>query len=79
MLEISVDEIVDYILTTKKSIRRVASYYGCSKTFVWSKLKQYNGSRKNELEELLKSNKEQSQKALNENKTKSIAKKISKC
>lgn len=79
MLEISIEEIVDYTLKTRKSVRLVARHFGCSKTFVWTKLKRYNGDKKSEIEKILKLNKEQSQKALNENKSKNIAKNISKC
>ena len=65
-LEININDIVEYMLKTKSSIRATALHFGCSKTFIWSKLKEYNGKEKENVDALLTNNKINSQKQLNE-------------
>ena len=56
-IEISADEIVNYMISTKSSIRQTATHFGCSKTLIWNKIKDYEGNKKNELDNLKTSNK----------------------
>lgn len=56
IVNIEVEEIVDHILNTRESIRETATYFGVSKSFVFSKIKLYDGSKKQELEEILQDN-----------------------
>lgn len=65
-IEISTYEIIDYMLNNKASIRAVASHFNCSKTFIWNRLREYNGKDKEKIDTLLKNNKIKSQKQLNE-------------
>lgn len=65
-LEISINDIVDYMLKTNTSIRGTANHFNCSKTFIWSRLKEYNGKDKDKIDALLTQNKINSQKQLNE-------------
>ncbi len=63
-LEISSEEIVDYILKTNSTIRETASHFGCSKTLIWSRLKKYTGESRSKLNELFNKNKSNSVKNL---------------
>lgn len=56
MLDISIEEVVNLILDKKLSIRETAKIYNCSKDAIFTRLKKYHGSRKQELTELLESN-----------------------
>ena len=55
-IDISSEEVVNYILSTNSTIRQTANYFGCSKTLIWSRLKRYKGDNKSKLEELFSSN-----------------------
>lgn len=56
VVNIDVEEVVDYILKTKQSIRETATYFGVSKSFIFSKVKKYEGNKKQELEAILQEN-----------------------
>ena len=55
-LEITSNEVVNYIINNKTSIRETARHFGCSKDVIFSRIKKYNGSKKEELEEVLQEN-----------------------
>jgi len=63
-LDISSEEIVEYILKTNSTIRETANQFGCSKTLIWSRLKKYNGASRSKLDELFNKNKSNSIKNL---------------
>lgn len=54
--ELSANEVVNYIINNKKSIRETAIHFGCSKDVIFNRIKKYNGSKKEELEEVLQEN-----------------------
>lgn len=56
IINIDSEEIVNHILNTKQSIRETASFFGVSKSFIFSKVKQYDGIHKEELESILQEN-----------------------
>lgn len=58
--DISSEEVVGYMLKTKSSIRQTALHFGCSKTLIGNKVKEYNGTLDADLEELKENNKIQS-------------------
>ena len=37
-IELSNEEIVEYMLSTNSTIRQTAIHFGCSKTFIWGRL-----------------------------------------
>lgn len=56
-IELSSEEIIDYMLKTKSTIRQTANHFGCSKSVIWSRLKRYDGSLRQKVDEMLNSNK----------------------
>ena len=55
-LDISEEEVINYIIAKKSSIRETAEHFGCSKDVIFSRIKKYNGSKKEQLDEILQSN-----------------------
>ena len=49
-------EVVNYIINHECSIREAAKHYGCSKDVVFRKIKNYKGIKKEELEDVLNKN-----------------------
>ena len=56
-IELSGEEIANFIISNKATIRQAANYFGCSKSVIWSRLKKYDGSLRERLDEILNSNK----------------------
>ena len=56
IINIDSEEIVNHILKTKQSVRETATHFGVSKSIVFSKVKQYDGIHKEELEKILQEN-----------------------
>lgn len=56
-IELSGEEIANFIISNKSTIRQAANYFGCSKSVIWSRLKRYDGSLRERLDEILNSNK----------------------
>lgn len=56
IINIDPEEIVNHILNTKQSVRETAKKFGVSKSFVFSKIKQYDGVHKAELDSILQDN-----------------------
>lgn len=54
--DISPNEVVNYIINHNSSIRETAQHFGCSKDVIFSRIKKYDGSKKEQLEEVLQSN-----------------------
>lgn len=50
------NEIVDYIIVNRCSIRQAALHFGCSKDVIFTRLKMYNGFNKEELKNILNDN-----------------------
>lgn len=56
-IELSAEEIVKYMVSTGSSIRKTATFFGCSKTLIWKKVTEYEGDLKDDLNRLKTSNK----------------------
>lgn len=49
-------EVVNYIINHECSIREAAKHYGCGKDVIFRKIKNYNGIKKDELNQILQKN-----------------------
>lgn len=52
----SEEEVVNYIIKNKASIRETATHFGCGRDVISRKIKSYNGAKKEELEKVLQDN-----------------------
>lgn len=59
-VELTANDIIDYMLETNSSIRATAIHFGCSKTLIWSRLKEYHGNKKEEIDKHLQLNRNNS-------------------
>ena len=55
--DLTSEEVVEYIINKKATIRQTATYFGCSKTLIWSRIKNYNGALKDKVDNILNENK----------------------
>ena len=54
--EFTKEEVVNYIISNKASIRETATHFGCGRDVISRKIKSYNGAKKEELEKVLQDN-----------------------
>ena len=59
-VDITAKKIIEYMLETKSSIRATAKHFGCSKTLIWSRINEYKGENKQDIQEQLEINKNSS-------------------
>ena len=59
-IEITADTIIDYMLKNNSSLRKTAKHFGCSKSTIWNKVKEYKGNKKELIDNQLNQNKENS-------------------
>lgn len=59
-VDLTAKDIIEYMLETKSSIRATAKHFDCSKTLIWSRINEYKGKDKEEIENQLKENKNSS-------------------
>ena len=59
-VDITPDEIVRFMIQSRKSIRDAAEHFGISKSSVQRLIKKYDGEDKEEVENILKRNVEES-------------------
>lgn len=56
IIELSAEEIIEYMLCNKASIRATANHFNCSKTLIWSRINEYNGEKKDLIKKQLNNN-----------------------
>ena len=54
--DFSEEEVVNYIIKNKTSLRETAKHFGCSKDTISRKVKKYNGIKKEEVLNILSNN-----------------------
>lgn len=55
-IEIESNEIVEYIIQNRTSLRETAKHFGVGKDLIRNRIKNYNGSKKDIVEEILSEN-----------------------
>ncbi len=56
-IELSAIEIIEYMLETNSSLRQTAKHFNCSKSLIWSRINDYEGELKNDINKLKVQNK----------------------
>ena len=55
-LAITEEEVVNYIINNKTSIRETAEHFGCKKDIIFDRIHIYNGIYKEKIQEILQEN-----------------------
>ena len=63
-IELTADEIIDYILENKCSIRQASAHFGISVGSIWNRINEYSGGKKGLIKTQFNTNTKQSYKNL---------------
>ena len=64
VIEISAEEIIDYMTENNVGIRATATHFGCSVGTVWNRINEYEGKKKDLINDQLSKNTQESHKKL---------------
>lgn len=64
IIEISAEQIIDYMLENNVGIRDTAKHFGCSVGTVWNRISQYEGKDKDLIKKQMSKNVKESYKNL---------------